>query len=117
MKKLQRKRRPTNDIEVIEPINTKQSKKKHDSEPVWAMVPCFKEGEDLETATKLWQSLLSSHKKKPRDGKLAKELMESTYVLRRRQILSGLAIPVGEVVAKYPPLCQLSHVSMRSDYL
>jgi hypothetical protein len=47
----------------------------------------------------------------------AKELMESTYVLRRRQILSGLAIPVGKVVAKYPPLCQLSHVSMRSDYL
>jgi hypothetical protein len=69
MKKLQRKQRPTNNIEVIEPI-TKQSKKKHDSEPVWAMVPCFKEGEDLETATKLWQSLLSSHKKKPRDGKL-----------------------------------------------
>ena len=79
MKKLQRKQRPTNNIEVIEPI-TKQSKKKHDSEPVWAMVPCFKEGEDFETATKLWQSLLSSHKKKPCDDKLAKELMESTYV-------------------------------------
>ena len=67
MKKLQRKQRPTNNIEVIEPI-TKQSKKKHDSEPVWATVPCFKEGEDLETATKLWQSLLSSHKKKGKPG-------------------------------------------------
>ncbi len=67
MKKLQRKQRPTNNIEVIEPI-TKQSKKKHDSEPVWAIVPCFKEGEDLETATKLWQSLLSSHKKKGKPG-------------------------------------------------
>jgi hypothetical protein len=45
---------------------------------------------------------------KPCDGKLAKEVMETTFVLRR-QILCG--VPVEEVVAKYPLLSQLSHVS------
>jgi hypothetical protein len=108
MKKLQRKRRPTNQVVAVE---IKKPNKKSDGEQVWAAIPCFNDGENVETATQVWQSLFSSYKKKPRDGKLARELMENTFVLRRRQIICGVTVPVEEVVAKYPPLSQLSHVS------
>ena len=97
------------DEEVAEVEGATPIKKKKASQNAWSLMPDWESTE--ESARDSWKTSLSAVKKKPKDGKLAKEFMSSTYILRRREILEGKAGRVAQIIQNYPPLGQFIHLT------
>ena len=107
MKKVQKVKVKSNtSVEASAP-----SRKRAKVDNIFSSAPTWPEGTTEETARGQKKDLLAQLKKKPRDFRLAKDFMERTYVLRRRDILLGDTTKVSGVIKDYPPLGQFVHVS------